>query len=254
MASIWAIGDVHGRLTQLETLLEALPRGDDDVTLFIGDYIDRGPDSAGVIRRAMAEYDAAPERTILLWGNHEDMAAERFGFFAPSEFAYDPYDWYRNGGQETMVSFGYKANTPELFAAEVPPELERLFGLMKTYWRPPADKFPELAPVIFVHAGVPPGVEPEDAPGEHLLWIREEFLNPIDASGRLVVHGHTPYVEVRVLPDKIGIDTGAGYGYQLTALQLPERRIYQADDQKKLTISDLPPLELPLRVQKYRGQ
>lgn len=251
MASIWAVGDIHGRLAQLEALLDALPRQVGDFTVFIGDYIDRGPDSAGVVRRVLGEYDAAPERTILLWGNHEDLAAERFGAEAPSGFEYDPYDWFRNGGIETMDSYGYKERRG-VFTADCPPELARLFGLLKTFWRPPANLFPDLVHVIFVHAGVPVSVEPEDAKGEELLWIREEFLNPIEASGRWVVHGHTPFEDVRVLPDKIGIDTGAGYGYKLTALQLPERRIYQANYDNAVTQRDLFSRELPGRVQKYR--
>jgi serine/threonine protein phosphatase 1 len=229
MGSIWAIGDLHGEIGRLTALLQALPRQADDVTVFIGDYIDRGPDSAGVIQRVLAEYDAAPERTILLWGNHEDMAAERYGFSRPSTFAYDPFDWYRNGGIQAMASFGYAPNSRELFAAPCPASLGRLFGLLRTFWRPPVENFPDLSHVIYVHAGILPGEQPEESGGDTLLWVREEFLNAYDDSGRLVVHGHTPFREVRMQPDKIGIDTGAAYGGLLTALQMPERMVYQAD-------------------------
>jgi serine/threonine protein phosphatase 1 len=229
MGSIWAIGDLHGEIGRLTALLKALPRRPEDTTVFIGDYIDRGPDSASVIERVLAEYDAAPERTILLWGNHEDMAAERYGFPRPSTFAYDPFDWYRNGGVQAMASFGYEPNSRELFAAPCPDSLGRLFSLLRTFWRPPADTFPGLDHLIYVHAGVLPGEQPEEASGDTLLWVREEFLNAYDDSGRLVVHGHTPFREVRVQPDKIGIDTGAAYGGVLTALQMPERVVYQAD-------------------------
>ena len=222
--SVWAIGDVHGQMPMLDALLAALPRGENDTTVFLGDYVDRGPDSAGVVRRALAEHDAAPDRIVLLWGNHEDMAAAHFGIGAPSGYAYDPFDWFRNGGIACMESFG--SGRPELFSAPCPPELTRLFGLLKTFWR---SSDPALGPYVFVHAGVPVGQTPEATRPDLLLWIRDEFLNHADPSGRIVVHGHTPFREVRALPDKIGIDTGAAYGGVLTALELPARRVYQAD-------------------------
>lgn len=227
MASVWAIGDVHGESGMLDALLDALPRQTGDVTVFLGDYIDRGPDSAAVVRRVLAEYDAAPHKTVLLWGNHEDMAASHFRLEAPSHFEYDPYDWFHNGGIQAMESYGYRK--PELFVVPCPPDLERLFRLLQPFWRPPQATFPDLAHVIYVHAGVLPNQEPEDATGEILLWIRDDFLHVHDLSGRFVVHGHTPVTRVRVLPDKIGIDTGAVFGGVLTALQLPERRLFQAD-------------------------
>ena len=237
MASVWAIGDIHGEIGRLNALLDALPRQKGDITLFIGDYIDRGPDTAGVVRRVLAEYDAAPEDTVLLWGNHEDMAASRYGIAAPSQLEYDPYDWYRNGGIEALESFGLVK--PEMFAAPCPDDLARLFPLLQVYWRPPADRFPDLANYIYVHAGVMPGITPEKSSGEVMLWIREDFLDNVDTTGRVVIHGHTPFRNVRVLPDKIGIDTGAAYGGLLTALQMPERRVYQADVDGYIEVTDL---------------
>jgi serine/threonine protein phosphatase 1 len=238
MASVWAIGDIHGMYQKMEALLEALPRQADDYTVFLGDYIDRGPDSAGVIRRVLAEYDAAPERTILMWGNHEDMAASHFHFPAPSGFEYDPYDWFRNGGHEALESYGL--TRPGLYVAACPDDMARLFPLLKTFWRAPAEVFPTLTNCIWVHAGVLPWQEPEESLESTLLWVREDFLNKADEKGRVIIHGHTPFRQVRALPDKIGIDTGAFSGGPLTALQLPERRIYQADGEGNITISDLP--------------
>lgn len=236
MASIWAVGDVHGEAAMLEALLGALPRQPDDVTLFVGDFIDRGPDSAAVVRRVLAEYDAAPEHTVLLWGNHEDLAAQHWGVPAPSAWEYDPFDWFRNGGVETMQSYGWER--PALFSAPCPEDLARLFPLLQLFWR---SDDPALAPYIWVHAGVPPGLTPEESPRHELVWIRDTFLHVADRSGRIIVHGHTPTREVRVLPDKIGIDTGAVYGGVLTALQLPERRVFQADARGRVVHLDLPP-------------
>ena len=217
--SVFAIGDIHGEGARLEALLAALPRGPKDTTVFLGDYIDRGPDSAGVVRRILEEYDAATDRTILLWGNHEDMAAAHFGFEAPSGFDYDPYDWFGNGGFAALASFGYPSPA-EAFGAPCPPELERLFPLLRLFWRAPDD-------VIYVHAGVPAGKRPEETPASLLLWTRAEDN---DTSGRLVVHGHTPQSggtpDVRA--NRINLDTGAVFGGPLSALQLPERHLYLA--------------------------
>ena len=238
MASVWAIGDVHGKSGMLKALLDALPRSPDDTTVFLGDYIDRGEDSAGVVHRVLAEHNAAPDRTVLLWGNHEDMAASHFSVYAPSDFRYDPYDWFNNGGIAAMESWGFQK--PQLFVASCPPDLARLFPLLHTYWQAPADQFPDLTHCLWVHAGIKKGQQPEDATGEVLLWIREEFLDALDTSGRLVIHGHTPMRSVAAFPDKIGIDTGAVFGGTLTALQMPERRIYQADAQGNVVNFALP--------------
>jgi serine/threonine protein phosphatase 1 len=245
MASVWAIGDIHGECEKLEALLAALPRAENDFTVYLGDYIDRGPDSAGAVRRVLAEYDANPERTILLWGNHEDMAAGRYSLDRPSTFEYDLFDWYRNGGIQAMKSFGY--GDYDLFQADCPPELIRLMELLKLYWQAPADLFPDLAHCIWVHAGVLPDLPVEEQGGDTLLWVRDEFLHFPDKLGRLIIHGHTPMRKVRVTVDKIGIDTGAVFGGVLTALQLPERLVYQADEEGNVTSYDLdnPPADQP---------
>ena len=237
-ASVWAIGDIHGKSDALAALTAALPRGEQDFTVYLGDYIDRGPDSAGVVAHVMGEADRAPGRTVLLWGNHEDLAAAHFGIPAPSVFEYDAEDWFRNGGRETMVSFA--CHPSGLSEAACPPELARLFPRLQRFWRPPIDRFPTLGHVVFVHAGLLPAQQPEDAPGEVLLWVRDEFLKEFDSSGRLVIHGHTPVKKIVPQADKIGIDTGAVYGGSLSALQLPERRVYQADAQGRVRSFDLP--------------
>ncbi|GAB4457852.1 MAG: metallophosphoesterase family protein [Armatimonadaceae bacterium] len=238
MASVWAIGDIHGECAKLEALLANLPREEDDITVYLGDYIDRGPDSAGVVRRVLADYDAAPGRTVLLWGNHEDMAAGRYGLSRPSSFEYDIFDWYRNGGIQAMKSWGH--GDYDLFQADIPEELKRLVRMLKPYWTAPEDRFPKLKNCVWVHAGVLPDTPTEELSGDILLWVRDEFLHHPDELGRLVIHGHTPVRKVRVTSDKIGIDTGAVFGGMLTALQMPERRIYQADEDGKVTSEALP--------------
>ncbi|MBC8141561.1 MAG: serine/threonine protein phosphatase [Armatimonadetes bacterium] len=238
MPSVYTIGDVHGQYTMLAHLLDALPRSPDDFTVFLGDYIDRGDDSAGVVRRVLSEYDAAPDRTVLLWGNHEDMAAFNFRLPHPTGLEYDGWDWFRNGGTVAMQSWG--VGLPDAVRAPCPPDLHRLFGRLQTFYRGADSGIAGMEPYLFVHAGILPGREPENTDGETLLWVREPFLDAHDPSGRVVVHGHTPYKSVRVLPDKIGLDTGAVGGGLLSCLQLPECVLYQVDHAGKVTMRDLP--------------
>ena len=244
-ASAWIVGDIHGQAEMLSDLLEALPRGPEDITVFLGDYLDRGPDSKGVVERVLHEHDLAPSRTVLLWGNHEDMAAEHFGIDAPSGFEYDPYDWFRNGGFEALASFGYP-NPAAAFQAPCPDALAALFSRLKTYYRLP-DAIAGEEQIVCVHAGVPTYEEPETAAGQTLLWVRSEFLDFAQMPGRTILHGHTPYKRVRVVGGKIGLDTGAAYGGPLTALQLPARKLYQAFPDGELRASDLPDESKPPR-------
>lgn len=244
MASVWAIGDIHGEGMKLGALLDFLPRGEGDFTIFLGDYIDRGKSSAQVVKRVLAEYDEAPERTIALWGNHEDMASAYFDGTHPTQLEYDPFDWFRNGGMTAMESWGWRP--PLVFGADCPADLARLFTVLRTFYKGSDTGIPGLEPFLFVHAGILPNEEPETANGETLLWVREEFLNSYNPSGRIVVHGHTPFETVRVHPDKIGIDTGAVRGGPLTALRLPERALYQVDNSGGVTVSHLP--EFPTDV------
>lgn len=216
MGSVWAIGDVHGHANLLGRLLAALPREAGDTTVFLGDYIDRGPDSARVIEIALAQ-----ENAVLLWGNHEDMAAFSLGEPWPSVLDYDPYDWYRNGAFETCESLGLSKE--DAFRQQCPPLLRELFARLQVFWRDPATG------ALFVHAGIPPGMKPEDCDSETLLWDRQS-LKQLDSSGRFYICGHTPQSSGQplVLPDKICLDTGAAYDGPLSALKWPERELYQA--------------------------
>ena len=223
LVSVWAIGDIHGQAHLLDALLAELPRETGDYTVFLGDYIDRGPESRLVVERVLREYDRAPERTILLWGNHEVAAAGYFRRPNPLHWQPDGPMWPPGSFLPTLRSFGL---TPSLGEPDPCPEaLDRLFGLLQTFWRCP---LPGLQHVIFVHAGVPPGQRPEETDPHDLIYIRKEFTSVEDPSGRLVVYGHTAGKSVFQRADKIGIDTGAGNGGPLSALHLPALRLYIA--------------------------
>jgi serine/threonine protein phosphatase 1 len=202
MPLTYAVGDVHGSLDLLKALVEACRQHADARDMrfvFLGDYIDRGPDSAGVVRYMMRLQDELQDRLIALRGNHEAFVLGLLDGVVPVGI------WLRNGGVETLASYGVRE------AGELPrAHLEWMRSLRLSY---------DDGRRFFVHAGIQPG-EPLDAQDEQaLLWIREPFLSDGRDYGRLVVHGHTP-LETAV-PDlranRLNLDTAAVYGGVLTA-------------------------------------
>jgi serine/threonine protein phosphatase 1 len=221
---LYAVGDIHGRADLLADLLrqievDAAHRGAAKKTLvFLGDYVDRGPDSCGVVEMLLNDLPEGFE-TRFLKGNHEAMLLA---------FLDDPQrldHWLMNGGGATMASYGVDIGRldnmdaapkawRDAFAATLPEAHLNFFKSLKLMI---AD-----GDYLFVHAGVRPGV-PIDAQSEmDLLWIRGEFLESDEAFGKVVVHGHTPLRVPEALPNRIGIDTGAVFTGQLTALRLQD--------------------------------
>ena len=211
---IFAIGDVHGCRDKLVRLLGKIPADfERDTIVFIGDYIDRGPDSKGVVDVVLDLMKKCPN-VICLKGNHEDLFINYLSGANEVQFIY-------NGGGTTLRSYGVESYDP----LSLSPEHRRFFESLKMYYLTPD--------YLFVHAGIRPTVPLEAQRDHDLLWIREEFIYATHDLDQLIVFGHTPFKEPKVLPtksrpDKIGIDTGAVYGHQLTCLQLPERRFIQA--------------------------
>jgi serine/threonine protein phosphatase 1 len=197
-----AIGDIHGCSDLLELLLDKLPTA--GTLVFLGDYIDRGPDSRGVVERLIQLRDERP--CVFLRGNHEAMALHAMqGEQRSTEM------WLYNGGIETLHSYGedIPAAHKDFLAATLP------FYATDAY--------------IFVHGGVVPGSQPEETRPEELCWIREPFLTSDYDWGKLVIHGHTPLPTGRpeVKKNRINIDTAAVFGGRLTALLLPEMQFVQ---------------------------
>lgn len=219
---VYAIGDIHGRLDLLDELLTRIAADDrarprDVVTqyVFLGDLIDRGPDSSGVVERLMA-FGRDRRDVRFLMGNHElvflramagDRRALRF--------------LIRIGGRETLLSYGITEEDYRLL------DFDQLAALAAE--RVPADHLAflggfenwiALGDYLFVHAGVKPGVALEEQDQADLCWIRDEFLCHRESFGPTIVHGHSITEDVDVRSNRIGIDTGAFATGRLTAIGL----------------------------------
>jgi len=231
---VYAVGDVHGRLDVLTPLLrdiaaDALASKPSEAPLlvFLGDYVDRGPDSRGVVDTVLALAADGAFEVAALKGNHEEALLK---FLDEPSFA---ATWMEHGGGPTLTSYGV---TPA--ATRTDPEA----------WGRVRDAFTDTLPAdhlrfyqglelmrlagdyAFVHAGVRPGVALEHQAEKDLLWIRAEFLEDRGPHAKVIVHGHTPTEEPQLLPHRLGVDTGAYATGVLTAVRLQgeDRRVMQA--------------------------
>jgi serine/threonine protein phosphatase 1 len=225
----YVIGDIHGRLDLFEELIAAIERDDAEATpadtriVLLGDLVDRGPDSAGVIARARRWQ--AERRVLLLAGNHEEM------FLAAFEDTGVLRHFLRHGGRQTILSYGVSRDDynnagledlQELMRRAIPDDDIRFLRLARDYH--------VAGDYLFVHAGIAPDVPLADQEGHHLRWIREPFLAHPAPHEHMVIHGHTITDGVDLQPNRIGIDTGAYVSGRLTALVLEgtTRRLIQA--------------------------
>ena len=185
--AIYAIGDIHGRFDLLEKALQAIARdsGGSATTVFLGDYIDRGPQSSDVVERLTRGPDRADDRWICLKGNHEAMAVEA------CRNGHNRRLWLENGGMETLESFG----------GAIPGTVLEWF-----------DRLPichQTERHFFVHAGILPGVPLDAQDEETMLWIRHRFLDDARDHGKHIVHGHTPGYAAELRPNRTNLDSMA---------------------------------------------
>lgn len=224
--TIYAIGDIHGQLAMLDTALDRIEAdgGPEARVIFLGDYVDRGPESCGVIER-LSRGLAEGRNWVCLKGNHDRLFE---WFIAPPAPRNDPYlmlgyDWFheRIGGRETAASYGVdvpdrirqKDMAAEFRAAVPEAHLDFLQNLKLSHRE--AGKF-------FVHAGIRPGVPLDQQDEEDLLWIRQEFHDDPRDHGALIVHGHTPVKAPELHSNRLNLDTGAGYGRPPTVAVLED--------------------------------
>ena len=218
---VYAVGDIHGRLDLLDELLARIDaddaaRGPAETTkIFLGDLVDRGPDSAGVVERLrlLAQSD---RRTRFLTGNHEEMLLEALEGDAKALRLF-----CRVGGRETVLSYGVgEAEYDRVGYDELAEALERLVPDTHRRFLASFEDAIALGDYLFVHAGVHPDRPlDEQRPGD-LRWIRDPFLGHRGLLSKRVVHGHTIAPDVEFRPHRIGIDTGAYATGKLTALGL----------------------------------
>ncbi len=225
----YAIGDIHGRLDLYDAMIAGIEAeiaaapGLDHRIVLLGDLVDRGPDSAGVIART---YDWQQRRNVrVLAGNHEDMFLNAFK--KPEALRH----FLKHGGYETVLSFGLSSHDlsnlaleeiHEKYCAAIPQSIRDYVAGFETMIR--AGDF------VFVHAGIDPARPLAEQKRSDLLWIRGGFLDHEGALEKVVVHGHTIFDHVMDCGNRIGIDTGAFRSGVLTALVLEgdQRRILQA--------------------------
>ena len=235
----YLIGDIHGRLDLFDAIIGAIEADDavapsaQTTVVLLGDLVDRGPDSAGVIARAR---NWAGQRTVrMLAGNHEEMFLQSFSDLEILRH------FVQHGGRDTILSYGIDRSSynrmtlEELQAAmaDAVPQSDRDF----------LSGFEEIiftGDYVFVHAGINPANPINDQKRSDLLWIRERFLRHDAPFSHVVVHGHTIFDEVEDGEHRIGIDTGAYRTGRLTALVLEggSRRTLQsvADDAGAITV------------------
>lgn len=214
MSRTFAIGDIHGCLEKLQDLMDLIEPGPDDKLIFLGDFVDRGDYTLEVIDFLVDLSRRVP--CIFLRGNHEDM------FITFLEFGSNKTIFFSNGGLKTIESYVKPDHfsSREQVARLLPEKHRDFFSNLRLSHED--DRY------IYVHAGVRPGRAMADQDRNDLLWIRDEFIFTPAGLDKKVIFGHTPFARPMVMPDKIGIDTGAVYGGVLTAIELPGETFIQS--------------------------
>jgi serine/threonine protein phosphatase 1 len=207
---IYAIGDIHGCLAELRQLHAVIA---DDIArrptysallLHLGDYIDFGPESAGVLTLLAAGAPITGVPMINLMGDHERIALD-----ALSGDGAAATDWLHTGGQSALQAWGIPADTPRSeWRAMIPPSHIAFMQGLAPWHREGS--------YLFVHAGIRPGTSLDDQAEDDMFGIRQSFLASEQDFGAIIVHGHSASPTPVIRPNRIGIDTGAGCGGKLT--------------------------------------
>ena len=220
---VYAIGDIHGYPGQLAALLRQIaedaqrePSPERPLIVFLGDYVDRGPDGRAVIELILSVMDDARFEVVALKGNHEDALLR---FLADPGFA---PAWIANWGETTLRSYGV-APPSGFDAAACQAAQARFADALPTRHRTFLADLRlslEVGDYLFVHAGVRPGVPLHAQAERDLIWIRYEFLESDQPFGKVVVHGHTPADRPERKTNRINVDTGVYFSGTLTAVRL----------------------------------
>lgn len=219
---VYAIGDVHGCLAELELLLERIAAdismaGKAAHLIFLGDYVDRGPDSAGVLAR-LVEKPLIGSRHSFLLGNHEEV------MLAVVDGLTSLRNWLLYGGMQTLESYGISRADVLRFGSDLPRYMQTVIPEEHLHFLRTCEDLIQAADYVFVHAGIRAGIPLAEQDPSDLRWIREDFLsNTTSDHGAMVVHGHTISPQPMIMRNRIGIDTGCYKTGQLTALVVDGR-------------------------------
>jgi len=205
---IFIIGDIHGCLDMLKALMDKLDwNPSKDGLIFLGDYIDRGKDSKGVVDYIIGLKKISANIQCLM-GNHEELFLNYFKGEDDGAFIY-------NGGGSTLTSY-FEGGDKDIDQDHISFYKSLLLSI-------------ELDDYYVVHAGFRPGVDVKDQSSKDLLWIREPFIFSDFNFGKKIIFGHTPFSSPLVMENKIGLDTGAVFGNKLTCLEIPAMKFYSIE-------------------------
>lgn len=207
-----AVGDIHGCLESLRRLMKKVKPQVGDRVVFLGDYVDRGPDSRGVIEFLIDFKNRFP-LAVFLKGNHEEMFLDYLQG-RNREF------FLLNNGASTLRH--YRSGVDE--EVRLPPEHCDFLNSLRPFY--------QTEDFFFVHAGLRPQIPVEKQQEQDMLWIREEFLGSDYDWGVTVVFGHTPLKNPLQKKDRLGLDTGAVYGGKLTACDVRKRCFWSVRGEK----------------------
>ncbi|TCK99942.1 serine/threonine protein phosphatase 1 [Shimia isoporae] len=237
---IYAIGDIHGQIDLLDDMLARIEAdgGPNAKIVFLGDYVDRGPDSRGVINRLRLGVDSG-RNWICLKGNHDRM----FEWFMEDTPRHDPhllvnFFWLhdRLGGVQTLESYGVSVSMDERLSS-VHERAKKAVPQTHVDFLKDLTLFHEQDDLLFVHAGIKPGV-PLQAQKEHdLVWIRQGFIDDTTRHPWLVVHGHTALEKATHFGNRIDLDGGAAFGRPLCAAVFENGKIWQLKPEGRVALT-----------------
>lgn len=237
---IYAVGDIHGQISLLARALTLIRAdgGPDAQVVFLGDYIDRGPDSRAVVQ-TLIDGQEAGQNWITLKGNHDRYMSRFLSDKDVNDSRTRPdLMWFNPilGGERTMASYGIKARDGDpvdpvhAAALKAVPQSHRQFldNLQLTY---------VTDDLLFAHAGIRPGVALGDQVEDDLIWIRSEFLDDPRDHGRLIVHGHTALEAAQHFGNRIDLDGGAGWGRPLVPAVFEGRDCWLLTDKGRVALT-----------------
>ena len=235
--TLYAVGDIHGQREMLEHALELIEAdgGAEARVVFLGDLVDRGPDARGVVQMLIDGQAAGRDWTVVR-GNHDQLFLE---------FLEDGRIWFerirsgiswlnpRMGGNTTLASYGVEASedAPNRAASRAAVPQAHTDFIRGLPW------YLETGDLLFVHAGIDPGVPLPSQDKQDLIWIRDPFLTCLEPHPWLIVHGHTPGTHPEHFGNRVNLDGGAGYGRPLVPAVFEGRQAWLLTDKGRVSLS-----------------